>query len=384
MRAYLDHAATSPLDPRVAEALLPWATGSPGSFGNASSAHARGRWARAAVEQARDRVADALGVEPLEVLFTSGATEADNLAVKGLAWARRDAGRGAHLVTTAIEHRAVLDACRWLAEAQGFSLTVVAPEPDGVVDADAILAAVRSDTALVACSAANGELGTVQPVGAVASGLVGTGVALHVDAAQAVGRVPVNVAGFTTMAVSAHKLGGPQGAGVLVLRRDAIVTPLLHGGAQERGVRSGTLDVVGAVGCGVAIAEAVRSQPFEALRVAGLRDRLRAELTAVDGVAETVAGPVLPSHLHVGVAGCDGETLLAALDEAGVEVSLGSACASGAVSRSYVLDAIGAAEDHAHLRWSLGRTTTEAEVEHAAGAFCDVVKRLRDAGGGFL
>ncbi len=381
MRAYLDHAATSPLDPRVLEAMLPWLGD---AVGNASSAHARGRWARAAVEEARERVADALGVAPLEVLFTSGATEADNLAVKGLAWAGRDAGRGAHLVTTAIEHRAVLDSCRWLHDAQGFALDVVLPGPDGVVGADAVLAAVRPDTVLVACSAANGELGTVQPVGAVASGLAGTGVALHVDAVQAVGRVPVDVTGITAMAVSAHKLGGPQGSGALVLRRDAAVTPLLHGGAQERGVRSGTLDVAGAVGCGVAVAAAVAREPAEAVRLASLRDRLRAELTALDGVAETVAGPVLPSHLHVGVAGCDGESLLAALDEAGVEISLGSACASGAVARSHVLDAVGAPRDRAHLRWSLGRSTGEAELEHAAAAFRDVVKRLQDAGGGFL
>jgi len=381
VRAYLDHAATSPPDPHVADGMEPWLRG---SFGNASSAHARGRSARAAVEHARERIADALGVTPLEVVFTSGATEADNLAVKGLAWSGRDAGRGAHLVTTAIEHPAVLEACRWLAAAQGFALTVVAPRSDGVVDADAVLAAVRPDTVLVAASAANGELGTVQPVVAVAAGLDGTGVALHVDAVQAVGRVPLDLAGVTSAAVSAHKLGGPQGVGVLVLRRDAVATPLLHGGAQERGLRSGTLDVAGAVGCGIAVELAVARQPVEAPRLAGLRDRLLAELTAVEGVSETVTGPVLPSHLHLAIAGCDGESLLAALDHAGVEVSLGSACASGAVERSHVLDAIEAAVGPAHLRFSLGRTTGGAEVEHAVAAFRDVVKRLRDAGGGFL
>ncbi|WP_370325765.1 cysteine desulfurase family protein [Euzebya sp.] len=378
---YLDHAATTPLAPEVAEAMAPWLTA--GAVGNASSLHAAGRRARAAVEDARDRVAAAVGVTPLEVLFTSGGTEADGSAIKGLVWAARQAGRGTAVVTTAIEHHAVLESCEWLADHQGVDVTAVGVEPDGIVDADRLLDAVddagAGDTALVSVMAANNELGTLQPLDVIGPALAERGVALHTDAVQAFGRIPlaVDVWQPTAMALSAHKFGGPTGVGVLVLRRDATPHPLLHGGAQERGVRSGTLNVAGIVGLGVAAELAARRQPAEHDRVSALRDRMIAALTAIDGIALN-GHPErrLPGHVHLAVTGVDAETLLMALDRAGVACSTGSACQSGAARRSHVLDAIGAAADAAHIRLTLGATTTADDVDAATRIVADAVAGL--------
>jgi cysteine desulfurase len=382
-RVYLDHAATTPLDGRVREAMLPYLGE---AFGNASSLHFYGRAARAAVETAREEVATAVGVVPLDVLFTSGGTESDNQAVTGIAWAARAAGRGAHIVTSAIEHHAILETCDWMARHAGFEVTVVSPEPDGVVDAERVLAAVRPDTVLVSVMAANNELGTLQPLQEIGPALRACGVPLHTDAVQVFGRAPLapDDWGLAALSLSAHKFNGPQGVGVFVLRRDVAAEPVLHGGGQERGVRSGTLNVAGIVGCGAAATLVATTMVQEVPRLAALRDRLGADLLALDGV--TVNGHQemrLPSHLSVGVAGCDGEALQLGLDAAGIAVSLGSACQSGATQRSHVLAAIGAPEDRAHVRLTLGRTTTEADIAYAAEAFTDVVKRLRDAGGGF-
>jgi len=383
MAVYLDHAATTPLDPGVFAAMRPYLET---DFGNPSSVHAWGRAAREAVEGARDQVAAALGVAPLDVLFTAGGTEADQV-VKSIAWAARAQGRGAHLVTTAIEHHAVGEACRWLADRQGFTLTVVPPQPDGIVDPERLLAAVRSDTVLASVMAANNELGTLQPLDVIGPGLRERGVPLHVDAVAAFGRARLDLDGWGigALALSAHKLGGPKGVGVLVLRRDLPADPVLHGGGQERGFRSGTLNTPGIVGCGAAIERTAAAMPAGMQRLRALTTRLRDELLAVDGV--TLNGhPVarVPSNVHVAVAGCDGEALLYALDAAGVAVATGSACASGAARQSHVLEAIGAPADRAHLRLTAGRTTTEADIEIAATAFRDAVKGLRDAGGGFV
>jgi cysteine desulfurase len=381
--AYLDHAATTPIAPPVLEAMQPWLEV---EHGNPSSLHAWGRRARAAVESAREQVAAALGVPPLDVLFTSGGTEADNLAVKGIAWAARDAGRGAHVVTTAIEHHAVLEAAEWLAHRQGFSLTVVPCGPDGVVPAPAVLEAVRSDTVLVSVMAANNEIGTVQPLGELGPALAARGVPLHTDAVQAFGRTPLDATGWGigAVALSAHKLNGPKGVGVLVLRRDLPCEEVQHGGGQERGLRSGTFNTAGIVGCAAAVALAASTMSSEVPRLRTLRDRLLAGLLAVPGVA--VNGSLeqrLPHNAHVAVEGVDGEALLLALDAAGVAASTGSACQSGAAEPSHVLQAIGARTDGvAHLRLTCGRTTTEAEVDHAIGAFTAAVERLRAAGGG--
>ncbi|MGH8898474.1 MAG: cysteine desulfurase family protein, partial [Egibacteraceae bacterium] len=328
MTIYLDHAATTPIDPAVLEAMRPYLET---EYGNPSSLHAPGRAARAAVETAREQVAEALGVTPLEVLFTSGGTESDNQAVKGVAWAARDAGRGAHLVTTAIEHHAVIESCEWLAKHAGFDLDVVPPEPDGVVDPDRLLAALRDDTVLVSVMAANNELGTVQPLDVIGRALRDRGVPLHTDAVQAFGRAPLDLGGWGVgaLALSAHKFNGPKGVGVLMLRRDLFAQPVLHGGGQERSVRSGTLNAAGIVGCGAAAALTARTMATEVSRLRALRDTLLAGLLAVVGVTLNGSATArLPHNAHVAVPGCDGEALLLALDAAGIAASTGSACQS--------------------------------------------------------
>lgn len=381
---YLDHAATTPIAPDVLEAMRPYLES---SFGNPSSVHGAGRQARAGVEQAREQVAAALGVPPLDVIFTGGGTEADNAAIKGIAWAARGAGRGAHLVTTNIEHHAVIDAMEWLVSAQGFDLSVVPVEADGVVDPERVLAAVRDDTVLVSVMAANNEIGTVQPLGEIGPVLAERDVALHTDAVQAFGREPLPVTdwGLSAVALSAHKFNGPKGVGVLVLRRDVAVDPLLHGGGQERSVRSGTLNAAGIVGCGAAAELSSTTAATEIPRLRSLRDQLLDEMLAVGGVSLNGSAEArMPHNINVAVDGCAGEALLLGLDAAGVCASTGSACQSGATEPSHVLSAIGASPDHGHVRFTLGRTTTDDDIAGAATAFADVVKRLRDAGGAFL
>jgi cysteine desulfurase len=381
---YLDHAATTPVAPQVLDAMLPHLRD---QHGNPSSLHRAGREAREGVERAREQVASALGVAPLDVLFTSGGTEADNLAIKGVAWAARSAGRGDHLVTTAIEHHAVLEACEWLAERQGFALTVVPVGGDGLVDPERLLAAVTPATVLVSVMAANNEIGTIQPLHVIGPALAELGVPLHTDAVQAFGRAPLHVDdwGVGALALSAHKFNGPKGVGVLVLRRDLPVEPLLHGGGQDRGVRSGTFNTAGIVGCGAAAELTAATMADEVPRLRALRDRLLDGLLAVGGVVVNGSDTArLPHNAHVAVEGCDGEALLLALDTAGVACSTGSACQSGAAEPSHVLTAIGAPSDRAHLRFTCGRTTTDADIDTAIAAFTTSVAGLRDAGGGFL
>lgn len=381
---YLDHAATTPLDAGVLEAMQPYLGA---EYGNPSSAHARGRAARAAVEAAREQVADALGVAPLDVIFTSGGTEADNTAVKGISWSGRESGRGAHVVTTAIEHHAVLDSVRWLADHAGFTATVVPVGTDGRVDPGRLLDAVRPDTVLVSVMTANNEIGTIQPLDEIGPALADRGVPLHTDAVQAFGKValPLGAWGTAAVALSAHKFNGPKGVGVLVLRRDVPTQPVLHGGGQERGVRSGTLNAAGIVGCGAAAALATGDLEAESARLRALRDALLEGLLGLEGV--TVNGSLqhrLPHNLNVAVEGCDGSSLLAALDMAGVCASAGSACQSGATAMSHVLAAVGASASAAHLRLACGRTTTAEDVDRAVDIVSDCVRKLRDGGGGFL
>ncbi len=358
----------------------PWLTA--GAVGNASSLHAAGRAARAAVEDARDRVAAALGVTPLEVLFTSGGTEADNQAIKGLVWAARQAGTGTDVVTTAIEHHAVLETCEWLRNQEGVTVKVVGVGFDGVVDADQVLSAVDGDTAVVSVMAANNELGTIQPLDVIGPALAEQGVALHSDTVQAFGKIPLDLAGWqlTAASLSAHKFNGPTGVGVLVLRRDVAPHPVLHGGGQERGVRSGTLNVAGIVGFGAAAELTAGHQKAEQDRLTDLRDDLTACLTALDGVMLNGHPTLrLPNNVHVAVAACDAEALLMDLDRRGVACSTGSACQSGAAQRSHVLDAIGAPTDAAHIRLSLGSTTSAEDVDQAGAIFGESVARLRGA-----
>lgn len=381
---YLDHAATSVPRHETRAALDRWLE--PGT-GNASSAHEAGRRARTAVEDARERIADVLGAEPMDIVFTAGGTEADNLAVKGLAWAAAEDGRG-HVVTTAVEHLAVLDTARWLADHDAFALTVVPPEPDGRVDPEAVLAAVRDDTAVVSVMAANNEVGAINDVAAIGAELSDRDVRFHVDAVQAFATLDIDVEawGVDALALSAHKFGGPGGVGVCYLRWGVPVTPLLHGGGQDRGVRSGTFAAALDAAAGAAVVAAAADREELRQRLTGLSDLLAARLVAVEGVRRN--GPTDPaarlaSHVHLSVEGVDGEALMFALDRAGVCASTGSACQSGANRASHVLAALGV-DDVASLRLSLGWTTTEDEVIDAADRIVGAIDELRGVGGGVV
>ncbi|MEX1178653.1 MAG: cysteine desulfurase family protein [Nitriliruptor sp.] len=381
----LDHAASTPPRPEARAALSRWLEAA-----NASSPHAAGQAARAVVEDARERVAAALSTSPHDVVFTSGGTEADNLAIKGVVWAaaRRHGGASnlgrsggvPHLVTTAVEHPAVLAPARWLADRGEVDLDVVPPRGDGSVDVDRVLAVVRDDTALVSVMAANNELGAIDDVPALAAELRRRAVPLHTDAVQAVATLDVDVAawGIDALAISAHKFGGPQGVGVAVLRRGLPVEPLSHGGGQDRGVRSGTFatGLIAACAAGLEAAVADRHQLRERLR--RLSDRLATGLLGLDGVRRN--GPSDPdrrlaSHVHVSFDDVDPVGLALALDRAGVHASAGSACGSGAATASPVLEACGVVGTP--LRLSLGWPSTEEDVDRALEVLTDVVPRLR-------
>jgi cysteine desulfurase len=377
---YLDHHSTTPVDPRVLDAMLPYFREHCGNPANRS--HAFGRTAAAAVEEARERVAQALGARYSEIVFTSGATESNALAIKGIAQARP----GAHLVTTAIEHRSVLDTCRRM-EAQGWPLTVLPVDRHGRVDPDDVRRALRPDTALVSVMAANNEIGTLQPIAEIGAVVREAGALFHVDATQALGRAPLDVdaAAIDLLALSAHKFYGPKGVGALYLRRRphrVELLPLVEGGGQENGLRSGTLNVPGIVGLGIACELAVQSMDDECARLRALRERLLERLAgALDGL--TLNGhPTqrLAGNLHLAIEGVEPEPLLLGLD--GVAVSAGAACSSGSVKPSHVLEAIGAAGTAARvaLRFGIGRFNTADEIDRAAQRVIERVRALRRTG----
>ncbi len=390
---YLDHAATTPMLPEAVAAM----TEQLARVGNASSLHASGRSARRTAEQSRERLAACLGARPSEVLFTGGGTESDNLAVKGMFWARRAADpRRTRIVVSPAEHHAVLDGVEWLVEHDGAQVTWLDVTATGEVTAAALAAALGdgSDVALASVMWANNEIGAVSDLAALAEVSHAAGVPLHTDAVQAVGQVPVDFAasGVDALTMTGHKLGGPMGAGVLVLRRDAACTPLLHGGGQERDVRSGTLDVAAIVGLAVATDTSVANRAERAVRVAGLRDRLVAGV--VDRVpdvqlngppldAVVAGGPGrLPGNAHLSFPGAEGDALLMLLDANGIECSTGSACSAGVARPSHVLLATGADPDRARssLRFSLGHTSTDADVAAVLDVLGPVVARARRAG----
>ncbi|MGY1705102.1 cysteine desulfurase family protein [Geodermatophilus sp. SYSU D00697] len=392
---YLDHAATTPVLPEVLAAM----TEQLGRVGNASSLHASGRAARRAAEQSRERLADALGARPSEVLFTGGGTESDNLAVKGLFWARRDAdSRRRRIVVSPAEHHAVLDSVEWLAKHDAADITWLPVEPTGRVTPEALAAALGDgeDVALASVMWANNEIGTVSDLAALAEVAHAVDVPLHTDAVQAVGQVPVDftASGVDALTMTGHKLGGPMGAGVLLLRRDAECTPLLHGGGQERDVRSGTLDVAAIVGLQVATTTAVGTRVERTARMAALRDRLVAGVMAqvpdvqLNGAPldDVVAGGPgrLPGNAHLSFRGAEGDALLMLLDARGVECSTGSACSAGVARPSHVLLAVGADPDRARssLRFSFGTTSTDADVDAVLEVIEPVVERARRAGMG--
>ncbi|MEV8091330.1 cysteine desulfurase family protein [Streptomyces nigra] len=386
--AYLDHAATTPMLPEAAEAL----TAQLGVTGNASSLHASGRRARRTVEEARETLAEALGARPSEVVFTSGGTEADNLAVKGLYWARRDAEPArTRVLASPVEHHAVLDAVHWLAEHEGATVEYLPVDTHGRVHPDALRKAIArnpGDVALATVMWANNEIGTVMPVRELAEAAAEFGVPLHADAVQAFGQVPVDfgASGLAAMTVSGHKIGGPYGIGALLLGRDQTPVPVLHGGGQERHVRSGTLDVPAIASFAVAGRLAAEQREWFAREVGALRDSLvEAVRTAVpDAIlgGDPASGGRLPANAHFTFPGCEGDSLLLLLDAQGIECSTGSACTAGVAQPSHVLLATGTDPDLARgtLRFSLGHTSTEADVEAVARAIGPAVERARAAG----
>ncbi|HEU0133141.1 MAG TPA: cysteine desulfurase family protein [Mycobacteriales bacterium] len=381
---YLDHAATTPMLPEVLAAMTPFFLTEPG---NPSSLHASGRRARRAVEEAREAIAHALGARPSEVVFTGGGTEADNLAVKGLYWARRGADPArTRIVASAVEHHAVLDAVDWLVEHENATVTWLPVDRAGRVSVDDLRGALGDDVALVTVMWANNEVGTVQPVAELAAVAAAAGVPFHTDAVQAVGALPVDFAasGVTALTLTGHKIGGPKGVGALLLRTGVPCVPLLHGGGQERDVRSGTLDTPGIVGLGAAVRIAVEQQPQRASHLAGLRDALVKAVTEAIPDATLNGDPEgrLPGNAHLSFPGCEGDSLLLLLDARGIECSTGSACTAGVARPSHVLLAMGLPEDLARgsLRFSLGHTTTESDVAAVADAIVPVVERARRAG----
>jgi cysteine desulfurase len=386
--AYLDHAATSPVRAAVVEAMAPFAAD---RFANASGSHRLARDARLAVEEARERVAEVLGADPAEVVFTSGGTEADNLAVLGTLADRARPGEAVEAVYSAIEHAAVLEPMRAAARGAATVLGVgavtmheVGVSPDGVIDLEALSAVLGARTALVSVMTANNEVGTIQPIDAVAE-LVrrhAPAAALHTDAVQAAPYVDLAAAtgACDLVSVSAHKLGGPKGVGALVVRAPNQIVPMLHGGGQEQERRSGTHDVAGIVGFATALSIAHATRRGESARVAGLRDRLADGLRcAIPHTIESAPrAAVLPGHCHLRFPGVEQEELLVLLDRDGVCASAGSACASGAIEPSHVLVAMGVAPADAGsaVRFSLGYTTTEGEVDRAVDAVASAVARL--------
>jgi cysteine desulfurase len=386
VRAYLDHAATTPLRPEALEAMLPVLTV---EFANPSGAHAESRRARLALDDARDRIAELLGVGPGEVVLTSGGTEADDLAVHGGWGAVAEGGVAGALpavVCSAMEHHAVLRACQAVASRQGAELREVRSGPDGRIDLDALAEACRDDVGFVSVMAVNNEVGTIQPLDEVARIVAerSPGAVLHTDAVQAVPWLDVAActASAALVSVSAHKFGGPKGTGALVVRSGTSVRARIDGGGQERGRRSGTPNVAGAVGTAAALAAAVAGRSTDAARVAGLRDRLAdGLLAAVPGVVESgnrdnrVAG-----ILHLRFAGVEAESMVVLLDQVGIAASAGAACSSGAVEPSHVLTAmgLGPAGASSGVRFSLGATTTGEDVARALARIPDVVGRLRN------
>jgi cysteine desulfurase len=381
---YLDHAATTPMHPAAIEAMTAVLT----TVGNASSLHGAGRLARRRVEEARETLAGLLGARPSEIIFCAGGTESDNLAVKGIFWARRDADRRRNrIVTTPIEHHAVLDAVQWLVEHEGAEVTWLPVQADGSVTAAALREVLQScdDVALVSVMWANNEVGTVEPIAELAGVAAEFGVPMHSDAVQAIGQLPVDfgASGLSAMSVTAHKFGGPTGIGALLLRRDTACVPLLHGGGQERDVRSGTADVAGAVAMAAAARVAVDGLDAHRARVSALRDRLiEGVLATVDDVSVNGArADRLPGNAHFTFRGCEGDSLLMLLDAKGIECSTGSACTAGVAQPSHVLIAMGAdpANARGSLRLSLGHTSTDADVDAALGVLPAAVERARQA-----
>jgi cysteine desulfurase len=386
--AYLDHAATTPMLPEALEAM----TAQLALTGNASSLHAAGRRARRIVEESRESLAANLGARPSEVIFTSGGTESDNLAIKGIYWARRDDDpRRTRIIASSTEHHAVIDTVEWLEQHEGAQVTWLPVDADGVVSPRSLRAALAEyvdEVALVSVMWANNEVGTIMPVRELAAVAAESGIPLHSDAVQAFGQADVDFAasGLDAMTVTGHKVGGPYGVGALVLRREQAPVPLLHGGGQERNVRSGTLDAPAVAAFAVAGTLAAQRHADFARTTGALRDDLVAQVRAAVPTAILNGDPTpagrLPANAHFSFPGCEGDSLLLLLDAQGIECSTGSACTAGVPQPSHVLLAMGSDPDLARgsLRFSLGHTSTQADVDQLAKVIGPAVERARSAG----
>lgn len=374
---YFDHSATTPVDKRVASEMIGYITG---NFGNPSSIHAFGRQARKAVEEAREMVAKGIGANPEEIVFTSCGTEADNIAIEGTARANREQGN--HIITCAVEHHAVLDTCREL-EKDGFNITILPVDNYGMVSVEDIAGAINEKTILITIMHANNEVGTIQPVSEISLLARERGVIFHTDAVQSVGKIPVKVdeLGVDLLSLSGHKIYGPKGIGALYIRNGARWKPVSHGGGQERGKRAGTENVPGIIALGKAVELITAELEEEAIRLAGLRDKL------LQGVMERVplvflnGHPVnrVPNNVNFSFRDVEGESLLLSLDREGIAASSGSACAAGAVEPSHVLRAMGVppALAQSSLRVTLGKDNVEADVDYFLTVLPPIVERLR-------
>ncbi|NPV62112.1 MAG: cysteine desulfurase NifS [Methanotrichaceae archaeon] len=376
-RIYMDHSATSPVAPEVLEAMLPYFSQ---KFGNASSLHSFGLEAKEALEEAREKVANLLGADPEEIIFTSGGTESDNLALKGIARLHRQKGK--HIITSSIEHPAILEVCRIL-EKEGFEVTYLPVGSEGLVDPAALEAAIRPDTTLISIMHANNEIGTIQPVEEIGKIAAEKDIFLHTDAVQTAGKIPVDVdrLGVDLLSLSGHKFYGPKGVGALFIRKGTKIESIVQGGGHERSLRSGTENIPGIVGLGRAAELAGQEMPQEMERLTGLRDRLAGYV--LDQVPESwINGSMthrLPFNLNFGFKYVEGESMLLYLDAKGVAVSTGSACSSHKLEASHVLRALGLAPQDCHgsLRITMGRSNTSEDADYAGRCIVEAVQRFR-------
>ena len=376
---YLDHAATTPADPRAVEAMLPYFTE---KFGNPSSIYRLGRASLDALDEARETVAAIIGARRKEIVFTSGGSEADNLAIKGVAFAQREAGRGDHIITSAIEHHAVLHAVEYL-EHFGFAVTVLPVDGEGIVSVDDLRAAIRPETTLVSIMAANNEIGTIQPIAELGAACRERDVLFHTDAVQMVGALPVNVKELNVdlLSLTAHKFYGPKGVGALYMRRGVPLLPQINGGSQERRLRAGTENVAGIVGLATALRIAAEGIATSSAHCTMLRDRL------IDGVMARIdhvhlnghRSLRLPNNVNLSFDFIEGESMLLLLDQQGIYASSGSACTSGSLDPSHVLMALGISAERAHgsLRLTVGRDNTVAQIDRVLELLPPIVERLR-------
>jgi cysteine desulfurase len=375
---YLDHASTTPADPEVVAAMLPWHTE---QFGNPSTIYSLGLTAANAVQKSRESIARTIGAETEEIYFTSGGTESDDWAILGTAEAQQKKGR--HLITSAIEHHAVLESLEYL-EKRGCEITRIPVDAGGLVDPEDVRRAIRPDTILVSVMHANNEVGTIEPIAAIGKITREAGVLFHVDAVQTAGKLPLDVdeLGVDMLSMSAHKFYGPKGIGLMYLRKRTRISPLFHGGGQEKGRRAGTHNVPGIVGMAKALELAKARMVDDAVRETELRDRLWTGLSAnIESIY--LNGDMvnrLPNNLNVRLDGIEGESMILMLDMEGICVSSGSACTTGSLEPSHVLLALGIPAEHAHgsLRVTLGRSTTAADIDHFINVFPPIVARLRE------